>query len=101
MPVLKDIFQVDNFVGIGADGKHGNLMQNVHGAVNTFCIDHPNTRGKFGGVGNPRFSMDTFSYGAKISTENIKKIVSLIFIFRRLGNKLCIRCLSLVLMNWT
>ena len=101
MPVLKDIFQVDNFVGIGADGKHGNLMQNVHGAVNTFCIDHPNTRGKFGGVGNPRFSMDTCSYGAKISTENIQKIVSLIFIFRRLGNKLCIRCLSLVLMNWT
>ena len=73
MPVLKDIFQVDNFVGIGADGKYGNLMQNIHGAVNTFFIDHPLTRGKFGGVGNPRFSMDTFSHCSKQSTENIKK----------------------------
>ena len=70
MPILKDILEVDNFVGIHAHWEHCNFVQNFHGAV--YTVSDP--RWKFGCVCYACFSMDTFPYSSKQSTEKEKTL---------------------------
>ena len=61
MTVLKNFFQVDDLVGVVADGEHGDLVQNLHGAVHAAA----EPRREFGRVFDSAFQMSAFPDGGE------------------------------------
>ena len=69
MSVLIDVFQVDDPVGLCAGGQHGDLVQDLHRAVDAA----PDARRELGRVHDAALAMRTFAYGRKKAAENETK----------------------------
>ena len=66
MLVLKHILEMDNLVGIRADGKQGDFVQDFHRTVDSTS----NSGAEFGRVRDARFAMDAFANRCKQAAEN-------------------------------
>ncbi len=66
MFVLEDVLEVDDPVGLGAGGEHGDLVEDLHGAV-----DATSDAGrKLGGVHHAALAMCTLPDGREKAAEN-------------------------------
>ncbi len=69
MFVLENVLKVDDSVGLGASGEHGDLVEDLHGAVHAA----PDAGRELGGVHHATLAMCTLPDGRKKSAENEKK----------------------------
>ena len=61
MFVLEDIFEVDNLVGVVADGEHRDLVEDLHGAVHAAAVPGA----ELGCVRDPGLAVGAFTHGGK------------------------------------
>ena len=66
MLVLEDVLQVDDLVGLVAHGEHGDLVEDLHGAVHAAA----DAGRKLGRVLYPGFAMRAFLDGGEEAAEN-------------------------------
>ena len=65
MFVLKDILEVDNLDGIGANREHRNFVEDFHGTIHATA----DPRAKFCGICYASFAMDALPHCGKKSAE--------------------------------
>ena len=65
MFVLEDVLKVDDPVGLGAGGEHGDLVEDLHGAVHAA----PHARRELGGVHHAALAMRALPDGREKATE--------------------------------
>ena len=74
MFVLEDVLEVDDPVGLCTGGEHGDLVEDLHGAVHAA----PDAGRELGSVHHAALAMRTLPDGREKAAEN-KKIRRLIF----------------------
>ena len=65
MLVLEDLLQVDNLVGVVADGEHCDLVKDLHGAVHAAA----DAGGELCGVGDARLAVGALAHGGEQAAE--------------------------------
>ena len=63
--VLEDIFEVDDFVGVVTDGEHRDLVEDLHGAVDTAAV----AGAEFCRIGDARLAVGALADRRKEAAE--------------------------------
>ena len=77
MTVLKNFFQVDDLVGVVADGEHGDLVQDLHGAVDAAA----DPRAELGRVFDPGLQVSALPHRREQAAEIEERKKNVISIF--------------------